>query len=115
MDDLRAVIEAAGFERPAVLGISEGGPMSTLYAATYPTEISALVLFGAYARMLEAPGFPAGISEARSIAGGRWCAKSGAGRLPCEAGRRAGSATPSSNAGGRGCCARGRAPQGRSR
>jgi pimeloyl-ACP methyl ester carboxylesterase/class 3 adenylate cyclase len=64
MDDLRAVIEAAGFERPAVLGISEGGPMSTLYAATYPSHISALVLFGAYARMLEAPDFPAGISEA---------------------------------------------------
>lgn len=64
MDDLRAAIEAAGFERPAIFGISEGGPMSTLYAATYPTEVSALVLLGTYARMMEAPDFSPGISEA---------------------------------------------------
>jgi len=63
MDDLRAVVEAAGFERPSLLGISEGGPMSTLYAATYPGEISNLVLFGTFARMLEAPDFPSGTSE----------------------------------------------------
>lgn len=63
MDDLRAVIQAAGFERPAILGISEGGPMSTLYAATYPDEISALVLFGTFARMVETEGFPHGISD----------------------------------------------------
>jgi class 3 adenylate cyclase/pimeloyl-ACP methyl ester carboxylesterase len=63
MDDLRAVVEAAGFERPSLLGISEGGPMSTLYAATYPGEISNLVLFGTFARMLEAPDFPSGNSE----------------------------------------------------
>ena len=64
MDDLRAVIEAAGFERPAVFGISEGGPMSALYAATHPGEVSALALFGTFARMLEAPDFSPGISEA---------------------------------------------------
>jgi pimeloyl-ACP methyl ester carboxylesterase len=46
MDDLKAVIEAAGFERPAIFGVSEGGPMSTLYAATYPGRVSALALFG---------------------------------------------------------------------
>jgi class 3 adenylate cyclase/pimeloyl-ACP methyl ester carboxylesterase len=63
MDDLRAVVEAAGFERPSLFGISEGGPMSTLYAATYPGEISNLVLFGTFARMLEAPGFPSGTTE----------------------------------------------------
>ncbi|HEU4462039.1 MAG TPA: adenylate/guanylate cyclase domain-containing protein [Solirubrobacterales bacterium] len=63
MDDLRAVIQAAGFERPAILGISEGGPMSTLYAATYPDEISALVLFGTFARMVKTDGFPHGISD----------------------------------------------------
>ena len=61
MDDLRAVVEAAGFERPAVFGISEGGPMSTLYAATHPDKVSALVLFGTFARMIEAPDFPHGI------------------------------------------------------
>jgi class 3 adenylate cyclase/alpha-beta hydrolase superfamily lysophospholipase len=64
MDDLRAVIEAAGFERPALFGVSEGGPMSTLYAATYPGKVSGLVLFGTFARMLEAPGFTPGATEA---------------------------------------------------
>jgi pimeloyl-ACP methyl ester carboxylesterase len=63
MDDLRAVIEAAGFERPAIFGVSEGGPMSALYAATYPGEISALVLFGTFARMVETDDFPHGISD----------------------------------------------------
>jgi class 3 adenylate cyclase len=62
MDDLKAVIEAAGFERPALFGISEGGPMSTLYAATYPSDVSALALFGTFARMLATPDFPHGIS-----------------------------------------------------
>ena len=63
MDDLRAVVQAAGFERPAVLGISEGGPMSTLYAATYPDEVSSLILLGTFARMVETEGFPHGISD----------------------------------------------------
>jgi pimeloyl-ACP methyl ester carboxylesterase len=63
MDDLKAVIDAAGFKRPALLGISEGGPMSTLYAATHPARVSALILFGTFARMLEAPDFPAGTTE----------------------------------------------------
>jgi pimeloyl-ACP methyl ester carboxylesterase/class 3 adenylate cyclase len=64
MDDLKAVIEAVGFERPAIFGVSEGGPMSTLYAATYPSDVSALILFGTFARMLEAPDFPHGIDAA---------------------------------------------------
>jgi pimeloyl-ACP methyl ester carboxylesterase len=63
MDDLRAVVEAAGLDRPAVLGISEGGPMSTLYAATYPGEVSALILFGTFARMVATEDFPHGISD----------------------------------------------------
>lgn len=63
MDDLKAVIDAAGFERPAVFGVSEGGPMSTLYAATYPNDVSSLILFGTFARMLKAPDFPHGIAE----------------------------------------------------
>jgi class 3 adenylate cyclase len=63
MDDLRAVIEAAGFERPALFSVSEGGPMSTLYAATYPASASALILFGTFARMLRAADFPAGVED----------------------------------------------------
>jgi pimeloyl-ACP methyl ester carboxylesterase len=49
MDDVRAVMAAAGSERAAVLGISEGGAMSVLYAATYPERTIALVLCGTYA------------------------------------------------------------------
>jgi pimeloyl-ACP methyl ester carboxylesterase len=63
MDDLEAVMKAAGCERPAVFGISEGGPMSALFAATHPEQVSSLVLFGTFARMLEAPDFPHGVSE----------------------------------------------------
>jgi pimeloyl-ACP methyl ester carboxylesterase len=63
MDDLEAVLAAAGCERPAIFGISEGGPMSTLFAATHPERVSSLVLYGTYARMLKAPDFPQGIPE----------------------------------------------------
>jgi class 3 adenylate cyclase len=61
MDDLEAVMAAAGCARPAIFGISEGGPMSALFAATHPARVSSLVLYGTYARMLEAPDFPQGI------------------------------------------------------
>jgi pimeloyl-ACP methyl ester carboxylesterase len=61
MDDLEAVLAAAGCERPAIFGVSEGGPMSALFAATHPDRIASLVLYGTYARMLRAPDFPPGI------------------------------------------------------
>jgi pimeloyl-ACP methyl ester carboxylesterase len=50
MDDLRAVMDAAGMEQAAIYGISEGGALSVLFAATYPNRCRALVLYGAYAR-----------------------------------------------------------------
>jgi class 3 adenylate cyclase len=50
MDDVRAVMDAAGSESAAVFGYFEGGPMSVLFAATYPERTSALVLFSTYAR-----------------------------------------------------------------
>lgn len=46
MDDIRAVMDAAGVERAALMGVSEGGPMSALFAATYPDRTSALILYG---------------------------------------------------------------------
>jgi pimeloyl-ACP methyl ester carboxylesterase len=61
MDDLRAVLEAAGCERPAIFGVSEGGPMSTLFAATYPDRVSSLVLYGTYARMVNSDDYRLGI------------------------------------------------------
>jgi len=48
MDDVLAVIEAAGARRPAMLGVSEGGMMSLLFAATYPERLRALALYGAF-------------------------------------------------------------------
>ena len=53
MDDVRAVMDAVGAERAALLGVSEGGPMSTLFAATYPERTTALVLYGAFAGLSE--------------------------------------------------------------
>jgi class 3 adenylate cyclase len=50
MDDVRAVMDAAGSERAALLGVSEGGPLSALFAATYPERTAALVLYGTFAR-----------------------------------------------------------------
>ena len=50
MDDVRAVLDAVGSERAALLGYSEGGPLSILFAATYPERTSALVLYGTYAK-----------------------------------------------------------------
>jgi pimeloyl-ACP methyl ester carboxylesterase len=61
MDDLRAVLEAADCERPAVFGVSEGGPMSMLFAATHPERVSSLVLYGTYARMVRSLDYPLGV------------------------------------------------------
>jgi pimeloyl-ACP methyl ester carboxylesterase len=55
MDDVRAVMDAVGSERAALFGVSEGGPMSLLFAATYPSRTTALVIYGSYARRLWAP------------------------------------------------------------
>jgi len=58
VDDVRAVMDAAGSERAALFGVSEGGPMSILFAATHPQRATALVLHGAMARTTEAPDYP---------------------------------------------------------
>jgi len=58
MDDVRAVMDAAGSERAALLGMSEGATMCMLFAATYPQRTSALVLWGAMARSTAAPDYP---------------------------------------------------------
>ena len=63
MDDVRAVMDAVGSERAALLGLSEGGSMSALFAATYPDRTWALVLCGAPPRMMWAPDYPWGWTE----------------------------------------------------
>jgi pimeloyl-ACP methyl ester carboxylesterase len=66
IDDVRAVMDAAGSERAALFGVSEGGPMSILFAATHPERAAALVLHGAMARTTEAPDYPWG-SPAKAL------------------------------------------------
>jgi pimeloyl-ACP methyl ester carboxylesterase len=60
MDDVRAVMDAVGSDRAALLGLSEGGPMCALFAATYPERTSALIMYGAMARFAWAPDHPWG-------------------------------------------------------
>jgi class 3 adenylate cyclase len=58
MDDVRAVMDAVGSERAALLGYSEGGPMAILFAATYPERTTALVLYGTYAKRIRSDDYP---------------------------------------------------------
>ena len=60
MDDVRAVMDAVGSERAALIGMSAGGPMSILFAATYPERTVALVLYGTTARARGDVDYPHG-------------------------------------------------------
>jgi len=60
MDDIRAVMDAAGSERAALLGLSEGVPLAILFAASHPERVKALVLYGGMARTTWAPDHPFG-------------------------------------------------------
>jgi pimeloyl-ACP methyl ester carboxylesterase len=57
MDDVLAVMDAAGAERVAIAGTLEGGPLAALFAATYPDRVSALILYATFARATWAPGY----------------------------------------------------------
>jgi len=58
MDDVRAVMDAVGSERAALFGLSEGGPMCALFAATYPARTTALIMAGSYARRIQTEDYP---------------------------------------------------------
>ena len=60
MDDVRAVMDAVGSERAALCGVSEGGPMCSLFAATYPEKTVALVMIGTYAKRIRDAEYPWG-------------------------------------------------------
>ena len=60
MEDVRAVMHAAGSSQAVLFGYSEGAPMSILFAATYPARVSALILGSASARWFPSPGYPCG-------------------------------------------------------
>jgi pimeloyl-ACP methyl ester carboxylesterase len=70
MDDVRAVLEAAGSERSVLFGQSEGGPMCALFAATYPERTTALIMYATFARRLRAPDYPWAPTEAERL---RYC------------------------------------------
>jgi len=72
MDDLRAVLDAMDSRRAVLIGISEGGPLAILFAAAHPERVQGLVLVGAFARLREAPGWPAGWSDARAERVGKY-------------------------------------------
>ena len=78
MDDVRAVMHAAGSAEAALFGYSEGAPMSILFAATYPERVSSLILGAATARYRRAPDYPCGrgsdemLDSLEKIAAHRW-------------------------------------------
>jgi len=68
-DDVRAVLDAVGSERAVLFGVSEGGPMAALFAATHPERTAGLILYGAYAARKSSAEYPwAPSTEARN----RW-------------------------------------------
>ncbi len=64
MDDVRAVMDAVGSERAAICGVSEGGVMSALFAATYPHKTLALVMIAPYAKRIRDETYPWGPTKA---------------------------------------------------
>jgi class 3 adenylate cyclase len=61
-DDVRAVLDAAGVERTAILAKGAGGTMAMLFAATHPDRVASIALMNGWARLSEAEDYPAGIS-----------------------------------------------------
>ena len=76
MGDIRAVLDAAGSQRAAIIGYSEGGPASAVFAATYPQRTAALVLLNSTARSQRGPEFSAAFDQMwwllDEIAAKRW-------------------------------------------
>lgn len=58
MDDVRAVMDAVGSEKAVLFGVSEGGPLCSLFAATYPERTRALTMFGTYAKRIKDDDYP---------------------------------------------------------
>ena len=66
MDDVRAVMDAVGSERAALLGYSEGGVMCLMFAAMYPERTRALITMGCYTRRFRADDYPYGLTREES-------------------------------------------------
>jgi class 3 adenylate cyclase len=59
-DDVAAVMDAAGIDRAAVFGVSEGGSMAIRLAAEHPERVSALITYGCWAKAVRSEDFPHG-------------------------------------------------------
>jgi class 3 adenylate cyclase/pimeloyl-ACP methyl ester carboxylesterase len=68
-EDLRAVLDAVGWDRAAIFAEADSGPIAILFAATHPERVSALVLSNTSARWLAAPDYPVGVSPEIAEAG----------------------------------------------
>ncbi len=62
-DDIRAVMDAAGSQRAVIMGVSEGGPMAVMFAATHPDRTLGLILYGAHATSRWSPDYPWGDTD----------------------------------------------------
>ncbi len=62
-DDIRAVMDDVGIERAHIFGVSEGGSMACLFAATYPERVNSLLVWGAQARWIASPDHPWGQTQ----------------------------------------------------
>src|SRR5438132_925539 len=63
IDDIRSVMDAAGSTQASIIGVSEGGPMAILFAATHPQRVRSLIIHGARARYAWAPDWPWGQTD----------------------------------------------------
>lgn len=68
IQDTLDVLDAAGVRRTAILGWSEGGPIAVRFAAAHPERVSHLILYGTYAKIHRAPGYPHGTDGSRARA-----------------------------------------------
>ena len=75
MDDIRAVMDAAGSQRAAVIGTSEGGTMCALFAATFPERCWALILWGSLPRLRFARDYRGGATEEELEESDAWLEK----------------------------------------
>jgi pimeloyl-ACP methyl ester carboxylesterase/DNA-binding SARP family transcriptional activator len=85
VDDLRAVMDHAGIEHAHLFGNSEGGPMSLLFAATYPERVDSLILFGTGATLLP-PDLDAAQLADQRVGAARYAARWGTDESPVAAG-----------------------------
>ena len=109
-DDVLAVMDAAGIERPTLVGVSEGGPAAIVFAAAHPDRIGKLVLYGTYARLLRDDDYPEGATLAGTGPDPRAeHSTTGAIRSRCTVSPRRWQTTARSAHGGRDCCASGSA------